>query len=99
MLVTFIPLNDRVEKQTFGRTGRRGATGSCQIIINADVMPKWLNSCETVEEMKRLRDCLEMHRLVDSMTELNMMLNKNELFREYCKRKNEFRPFKRMRFG
>ena len=33
MLVTFIPLNDRVEKQAFGRTGRRGATGSCQIMV------------------------------------------------------------------
>ena len=32
VLVTFIPLNDRVEKQAFGRTGRRGETGSCQIL-------------------------------------------------------------------
>ena len=33
VLVTFIPLNDCVEKQAFGRTGRRGATGSCQIMV------------------------------------------------------------------
>ena len=33
VLVTFMPLNDRVEKQAFGRTGRRGATGSCQILV------------------------------------------------------------------
>ena len=41
MLVTFIPLNDRVEKQAFGRTGRKGAKGSCQIIVNREAMPEW----------------------------------------------------------
>ena len=63
VLVTFIPLNDRVEKQAFGRTGRRGATGSCQILVNRKKMPDWLRDCETVDEAKRLRDSIEMHRL------------------------------------
>ena len=51
-LVTFIPLNDRVEKQAFGRTGRRGETGSCRIIVNKEAMPEWARHCETVKEAK-----------------------------------------------
>ena len=90
MLVTFIPLNNRVEKQAFGRTGRRGATGSCQIIVYNPTMPMQLKQCETVEDAKRLRDSIEMHRLEDSMMELDIMRNKQELFREYCKLKKEF---------
>ena len=91
VLVTFIPLNDRVEKQAFGRTCRRGATGSCQIIVFNPVMPHWLRSCETVKEAKRLRDSIEKHRL-DNMNDLevNEMRRKQELFQEYCKLKKEF---------
>ena len=90
VLVTFIPLNDRVEKQAFGRTGRRGATGSCQIIANNEVMPQWLRPCETVQEAKLLRDSIERHRL-DSKndSEVNKMRRKQELFQEYCKLKKE----------
>ena len=89
MLVTFIPLNDCVEKQAFGRTGRRGATGSCQIIVNRETMPEWLRQCRTVEEAKSVRDSIKMHRL-NNMTELDMMRSKQQLFREYCEFKNRF---------
>ena len=95
-LVTFIPINDRVEKQAFGRTGRKGATGSCQIIAYNPKMPLHLRQSETVDEAKRLRDSIELHRLRNIMEEVNMMHNKQELFREYCKFKKEFRPFEQV---
>ena len=91
VLVTFIPLNDRVEKQAFGRTGRRGATGSCQIIVHREAMPEWSRQCETVDEVKRLRDSIERHRLnKNNTTEVTWIRCKQKLFREYCKFKNEF---------
>ena len=89
VLVTFIPLNDRVEKQAFGRTGRRGATGSCQVIVNREAMTEWARQCKTVDEAKRVRDYIEMRRL-NNMTEVNSMRSKQRLFREYCEIKNDF---------
>ena len=91
VLITFIPLNNRVEKQAFGRTGRRGATGSCQIIINRRAMPEWARQCETVDEVKRLRDSIERHRLDrNNTTEVEWIRCKQTLFKEYCKFKNKF---------
>ena len=89
VLVTFIPLNDRVEKQAFGRTGRRGATGSCQFLVNREKMPEWLRECETVGEAKRLRDSIEKHRL-QRTDEMDKISGEHALFREYCKLKHKF---------
>ena len=84
VLLTFMPMNDRVEKQAFGRTARRGATGSCQILVNRGKMPEWSRGCETVDEAKRLRDSIEMQRADD------MLRHKHALFQEYCELKLRF---------
>ena len=55
-----------------------GATGSCQIIVHRRAMPKRLRSCETVDEAKRLRDSIEIHRL-NNMNEMILMQNKQKI--------------------
>ena len=54
-----------------------------------EAIPERLRSCETVDEAKRLRDSIEMHRL-NNVTEVNVMRNKQQLFQEYCVFKNKF---------
>ena len=56
---------------------------------NRKQIPERLRSCERVDEVKRLRDLIEMHRL-NNMTEVTLMRNKQLLFKEYCKFKNTF---------
>ncbi|KAK3546562.1 hypothetical protein QTP70_028510 [Hemibagrus guttatus] len=90
VLLTYFPNNRRVEKQVFGRTGRKGTPGMVQVILNHDRLAMAYQG-HSIEVMRELREEYEVNRIKDmekeKLAEIEM---KEELFSTFCQFLSDF---------
>ncbi|RVE63398.1 hypothetical protein OJAV_G00136070 [Oryzias javanicus] len=84
VLLTYFPASQRVEKQIFGRTARKGNPGMVQMILNQDFLEPAYRG-QSVETMRLIRELHEIKRL-ESMErhELLEIEIKEDLFSRFC---------------
>ena len=85
MVVTFLPNNQRVEDQAFGRTARQGKRGTGMMIINANSLDNLDVSSTFGKNIKSKRDQLEAKQLDEfAEKELKLIRIKDSLFDKFC---------------
>ncbi|KAG7330691.1 hypothetical protein KOW79_006913 [Hemibagrus wyckioides] len=90
VLLTYFPNNRSVEKQVFGRTGRKGTPGMVQVILNHDRLAMAYRG-HSIEVMRELREEYEINRIKNmekqKLVEIEM---KEELFSTFCQFLTDF---------
>ncbi|XP_030648978.1 uncharacterized protein LOC115828972 [Chanos chanos] len=90
VLLTYFPQNRRVERQIFGRTGRKGNPGMVQMILNSDYLAPAYQG-QSVETMRHLREEYEVKRIRDMENdELLEIEMKEKLFSKFCRFLDDF---------
>ena len=84
VILTFMPNNQRVEDQAFGRTSRQGKRGTGMMILNAQSLLDYTNTTSK-EAMKIERDAMESAQLKEFKdNELKLIQIKDKLFDRFC---------------
>ncbi|KAA0195739.1 hypothetical protein HAZT_HAZT003730, partial [Hyalella azteca] len=94
VILTFMPTNQRVEDQAFGRTARQGRRGTGIMILNAQNGDGFRGNTIGMSNktMKEQRDIIESEQLHTFQNhELKLIQVKDELFDIFCSFLNEVR--------
>jgi len=88
VIVSFLPLNQRVEDQNYGRAGRKGQKGSYSLIFY--YYDEMNDPLLTVESIKNKREFDERKRFEDFVKyDEKNMIEEEKLFDDYCQFRNQ----------
>ncbi|UJR29897.1 hypothetical protein I4U23_017445 [Adineta vaga] len=86
--ITFLPDNDRVERQNQGRTSRIGYRGTSQFIIDLSEATQTCqyddkNGFQLLNDMRQYRDIIQNEMIHSALKQVNEILIKDELFQKF----------------
>ena len=82
--ITFLPDNDRVERQNQGRTSRCGNKGTSQFIINLPgISVDLLNENGLLQRMREQRNQRELTQIKSAIEDVNRTIKKDQIFQKF----------------
>ena len=90
VLLTYLPKDTRTERQIIGRTGRSGQPGSSRLILNQEALLEQLGEEFNDNNLKDIRDSIEINRIEGLKCSLNSVKFQEKLFSTFCKKLQDF---------
>ncbi|CAF3319052.1 unnamed protein product, partial [Rotaria sp. Silwood2] len=88
--ITFIPDNDRVERQNQGRTSRCGNKGTSQFIINLpDISLHIMNENELLKQIREQRNLAEMAQMKSAIEDVKSRIMRDQIFQQFSASQDE----------